>query len=661
MSDELKKIIAVDDDITNLNTLKTILKPLYEVYTASSASILLRFLDNFIPDLILLDVEMPGMSGYETIRKLKADERYADIPVIFLTARDDESSESEGFDLGAVDYMTKPFSAPLLIKRIENQLLIVSKSKELISALNEAKNASLAKGSFLANMSHEIRTPMNAIIGMAQVAARTDELAKLKYCLSMIENSSTHLLSIINDILDMSKIEAGKLEMDHAPFNLKDMIVRISNLFAEKIELKGIRFNILLDENMGRDFVGDELRLSQVIVNLLSNAVKFTPEEGKIELMACETETGGNRHTLRFEVSDTGIGMTDEQRDKLFEAFAQAESSTARKFGGTGLGLTISKSIVEKMNGRIWVESEPGKGSTFLFEVELENLGKPDGKTPAKTLTKDVRVLVIDDDIHETDYLKLVLDGFGITADVTDDFEQAVGRIAAAEAEHKPYDVILMDYTFIDGDRIEKIRQTSDKADVSHVIIMSSFLHWNKVGETLKKIGIDKYVAKPLFPSTLMDTINVTTGGTIRSPGSETETGQGAPDFSAVSILLAEDIEINQEIFISLLEDTGAAIDVAQSGQVAVEKFRQDPGAYSIIIMDVQMPEMDGYEATRVIRSLDVDRAKTIPIIAMTANVFAEDIQQCIDCGMDDHLAKPIDMDAVIEKISRYCLRGDGA
>jgi len=360
-------------------------------------------------------------------------------------------------------------------------------------------------------------------------------------------------------------------------------------------------------------------------------------------------------------VSDTGIGMTDEQRDKLFEAFAQAESSTARKFGGTGLGLTISKSIVEKMNGRIWVESEPGKGSTFLFEVELENLGKPDGKTPAKTLTKDVRVLVIDDDIHETDYLKLVLDGFGITADVTDDFEQAVGRIAAAEAEHKPYDVILMDYTFIDGDRIEKIRQTSDKADVSHVIIMSSFLHWNKVGETLKKIGIDKYVAKPLFPSTLMDTINVTTGGTIRSPGSETETGQGAPDFSAVSILLAEDIEINQEIFISLLEDTGAAIDVAQSGQVAVEKFRQDPGAYSIIIMDVQMPEMDGYEATRVIRSLDVDRAKTIPIIAMTANVFAEDIQQCIDCGMDDHLAKPIDMDAVIEKISRYCLRGDGA
>ena len=661
MSGELKKIIAVDDDITNLNTLKTILKPLYEVYTASSAPILLRFLDNFIPDLILLDVEMPGMNGYETIKKLKSDERYADIPVIFLTARDDESSESEGFDLGAVDYMTKPFSAPLLIKRIENQLLIVSKSKELISALNEAKNASLAKGSFLANMSHEIRTPMNAIIGMAQVAAKTDELQKLKYCLSMIENSSTHLLSIINDILDMSKIEAGKLEMDHAPFNMKDMIVRISNLFAEKIELKGIRFTIMLDEGMGNDYVGDELRLSQVIVNLLSNAVKFTPDEGRIELLAHETETRGNLHILRFEVRDTGIGMTDEQRAKLFEAFTQAESSTARKFGGTGLGLTISKSIVEKMNGRIWVESEPGKGSTFLFEVELENLGKPDGKTPVKTLTKDVRVLVIDDDIHETDYLKLVLDSFGITADVSDDFEQAIGHITAAEAEHRPYDVILMDYTFIDGDRIEKIRQSSEKADVSHVIIMSSFLHWNKVGDTLKKIGIDKYVAKPLFPSTLLDTINVTTGGTIRNPGSDAQDGQGAPDFSAVSILLAEDIEINREIFISLLEDTGAAIDVAQSGRVAVEKFSQNPGAYSIIIMDVQMPEMDGYEATRVIRSLAVDRAGTIPIIAMTANVFAEDIQQCIDCGMNDHLAKPIDLDAVIEKISRYCLSGDNA
>ncbi|MCL2126539.1 MAG: response regulator [Oscillospiraceae bacterium] len=655
MAEEAKKIIAVDDDVTNLNTLKTILKPYYEVYTASSAAILFRFLDNFVPDLILLDVEMPVTNGYTTIKKLKSDERFADVPVIFLTARDDESSEREGFDLGAVDYMTKPFSAPLLIKRIENQLLIVRKSKELISALNEAKNASLAKGSFLANMSHEIRTPMNAIIGMAQVAAKTEDVKKLKYCMSMVENSSTHLLSIINDILDMSKIEAGKLDMDNAPFNMQDVLIRISNLFAEKIEFKNIRFNIILGENMRRNYIGDELRLSQVIVNLLSNAVKFTPEDGKIELMVNEIEKEANYHVLRFSVSDTGIGMTEEQIGKLFNAFTQAESSTTSKYGGTGLGLAISKSIVEKMNGTIWVESEPGNGSTFFFEVQLERSGKPESKIPAKTLSKDVKVLVIDEDISETDYLTVIINSFGISADVAFSFDEAINLIKAAETARKPYDVILMDYTFIDGDSIERLKSSSDVSNISHIIIMSSFLHWNKVGEKLKKIGIDKYIAKPMFPSSLLDTINVTTGGTVMNAGSDAGAVAESPDFSDISILLAEDIEINQEIFISLLEETQATIDVAESGKVAVEKFKQNPDTYDIIIMDVQMPEMDGYEATRTIRDMKFDKAKTIPIIAMTANAFKEDIDRCIACGMDDHLAKPIDMNAVIEKISHYC------
>ena len=654
MTTELKKIIAVDDDLTNLNILKTVLKPLYEVYTAPSASVLFRFLDNIIPDLILLDVEMPEMNGYETIKKLKADERFAETPVIFLTAMDDESSEKEGFDLGASDYMTKPFSAPLLIKRIENQLLIVSKTEELKAAAIEAKNASLAKGSFLASMSHEIRTPMNAIIGMSQVAAKTDDMDKLRYCLSMIENSSTHLLSIINDILDLSKIEAGKLELDIAPFSIKEMMTQISSLFEEKIEEKAIRFNIILGENMKDHFNGDELRLSQVIVNLLSNAIKFTPDNGKIELTVKEAGIDGKLQTLRFEVSDTGIGMTKEQTEKLFHAFVQAESGIARKFGGTGLGLTISKSIVEEMGGRIWVESEPGKGSTFIFEVKLEAASQLDTARDKGSLPADVKVLIIDSDIHETDYLKVVIHSLGIDADVAESFDRAISLIHKAKKSQKPYDVIFMDYSFIDGDGINDIQSISGESDISHIIVMSSFLHWNRIGDTLKGIGIDKYIARPIFTSALMDSINVVTGGVVKSSGYGAEVSS-IPDFSDITLLLAEDVEINQEIFVSLLEETGIRIEIAENGKVAVEKFSQDPGKYNLVIMDVHMPEMDGYEATRTIRALDMDRAKTIPIIAMTANVFKEDIDMCLECGMNDHLAKPIEMDEVIKKITAYC------
>jgi len=655
MATEMKKIIAVDDDLTSLNIIKTVLKPLYEVYTASSASILFKFLDNILPDLILLDVEMPVMNGYDTIKKLKEDERYAETPVIFLTAKDDENSEKEGFDLGALDYVTKPFSAPLLIKRIENQLLIVSKSKELKAAVIEAKNASLAKGSFLANMSHEIRTPMNAIIGMSQVAAKTDDLQKLKYCLSMIENSSTHLLSIINDILDLSKIEAGKLELDIAPFNIREMMTQISNLFAERIEQKKIRFNIILSENVKTQYSGDELRLSQVIVNLLSNAVKFTPDNGRIGLTVNEESNDGDRSKLRFEVSDTGIGMTPEQTVKLFAAFTQAESGTARKFGGTGLGLTISKSIVEKMDGKIWVESESGKGSTFIFEISLGIAEDQDDGLDINSLLTDVKVLIIDDDIHETDYLKVVINSLGIDADVAENFERAISLINASKSGRKQYDVIFMDYSFIDADGIDNIKKTSGNADISHIIIMTSFLHWNRIGDKLKSIGIDKYIARPIFPSALMDSINVVTGGTVKSSEYGTESSSEMPDYSALTLLLAEDVEINREIFSSLLEETGAKIEVAENGRIAVEKFSLNPDRYNLIIMDVHMPEMDGYEATRTIRALSLDRAKTIPIIAMTANVFKEDIEMCIECGMNDHLAKPIEMDEVIKKMSFYC------
>ncbi|MDR2590894.1 MAG: response regulator [Oscillospiraceae bacterium] len=528
MENERKIIILVDDVKANLDQGRSILKPYYQVYPASSGAKLFSYLEkNVIPDLILLDIEMPEMNGYEVITKLKEDPRYKEIPVIFLTARSDDNSEIHGLSLGASDYMFKPFSAPLLLKRIENQILFAhhanllkESNEKLGDALARAEEATNAKSNFLANMSHEIRTPMNAIIGMSKIAEKSDDIEKIRDCLTNIENSSTHLLRLINDILDLSKIEAGKLELEYAPINLERIFSLTSALIVEKVREGDIDFVVDFKSGMRKHYISDELRLSQVIANLLSNAAKFTPEGGKIELTAEETHIDENHSVISISVSDTGIGMNDEQIKRLFTAFEQAQSDTARIFGGTGLGLAISKNIVEMMDGNISVKSEINKGTTFTFKVRLEH----------------------------------------------------------AQAD-----------------------------DIEHLL-------------------------------------------EEEQSGKESST----PDFSDYYLLLAEDVDINRTILISLLEDTKINIDIAENGFDAVQLFKDNPDRYNIIVMDVQMPVMDGYEATRTIRAFDFERAKTIPIIAITANVFKEDIERCLESGMNGHLAKPIDIDNIIEMIKRF-------
>jgi signal transduction histidine kinase/CheY-like chemotaxis protein/NAD-dependent dihydropyrimidine dehydrogenase PreA subunit len=408
-------------------------------------------------------------------------------------------------------------------------ILVVSNilEKKMTESLVVAREAALAgtraKSEFLSRMSHEIRTPMNAIIGMTKIAGNTGDIQKLRSCLSTINSSSTQLLGLINDVLDMSKIEAGKFELDTVPFDLAGTVEKIRGIMAEQVSGKDQILEIRVASARTR-FEGDELRLSQVITNLLANAVKFTPAKGRITLGVEDAGTAEGMSRLRFSVTDTGIGMSGDQLSRLFAPYEQAGKNITQRFGGTGLGLAISKTIVEKMGGDIWAESEPGRGSAFVFEVNLRH---------------------------------------GSGGDASGD---AGGEAAPA--------------------------------------------------------------AMP--------------------PASET------PDFSGISLLLAEDIEINREIFIGLLEDTGMAIDTAADGLEALEKFRDNSGKYDLIVMDIQMPRMNGFEATRAIRSLGTPKAAAVPIIAMTANAFKEDIAQCLACGMNDHLAKPIDLHAVREKIARF-------
>ena len=394
--------------------------------------------------------------------------------------------------------------------------------KELEKTAEEAQNASRAKSNFLSNMSHEMRTPMNAIIGMTAIGKSAANLTKKDYAFEKIQGASSHLLGVINDILDMSKIEASRFELSNTEFNFEKTLQKVINVISYRVDEKKQRFDCSIDKKIPQWIIGDDHRLAQVIANLLSNAVKFTPEGGKISLGARLIEKDGKRCTIEVFVRDTGIGITPMQQNRLFSSFTQAESSTSRKFGGTGLGLAISKHIVEMMGGKIWVESEPNKGSTFTFTAEFECM--------------------------ERAFIKKTVD---------------------------------------------------EEAPIK------------------ESVSLNK-------------------------------------SFKGHCALLAEDIEINREIVLVLFEPTGLDIDCAVNGQEAVRMFKETPEKYDVIIMDVQMPEMDGFEATRSIRALNTTKAKNVPIIAMTANVFREDIERCLESGMNDHIGKPLDINEIVSKLQKY-------
>ncbi len=526
----------------------------------------------------------------------------------------------------------------------------ISKLKEAeqkLLQLKIAEQASKAKSDFLSRMSHEMRTPMNAIIGMTRIAEKTDDVDRLKYCLSMIGVSSAHLLDLINDILDMSKIEAGKLELNETPFHLEKTLIKICNLIMDSVEQKHIDLKVIIDPDVGQMYIGDELRLKQVLTNLLSNALKFTPEGGRIALSVEEAERDQKFSRLRFAVSDTGIGMNQEQMQRLFRAFEQADNSISRKFGGTGLGLVISKNIVEKMGGTIWTVSEPGQGSTFTFEVLIQRVRDEQPAAPVFAPAA-VRLLVVDGDVGVRKYFRSIVGHHHISVEEADSGAQAILAVEASAKAGLPYDGIFIDRALPDMDALEIVRGFHGAADPDTIVVMTSFFAWSGMDKTARGVGIRRFMTKPLFSSTIMECLEAMLPGKAVQKPREVAARQ---DLSGLTILLVEDVEINREIFSALLEDTGVIVHTAENGREAIEKFASDMERYDMIFMDIQMPEMDGYQATRHIRALDSDRAKSIPIIAMTANAFSEDVERSLAYGMNGHLTKPINEEDVIEKI----------
>ncbi len=558
----------------------------------------------------------------------------------------------------------RPFSDEEVSVVISSGLLVVSSliEKEMTENLIAAREAALsgmhAKSDFLSRMSHEMRTPMNAIIGMTKIADATNDIDKLKYCLATVGTSAEHLLGLINNILDLSKIESGKFDLNNAPFSLERMLIKVCNIVIDKVDQKKQKLHVAIDERIPDQAAGDELRLSQVIANLLSNAVKFTPEEGRITIRVDQVHAGNKRQVLRFSVIDSGIGMTADQLGRLFNPFEQADDSITSRFGGTGLGLAISKSIVEKMNGKIWAESQPDHGSRFIFEVELQPLA-PSSALPAAAASRPgIRILFADRDEESREHFFGLAGKLGIRADTANGAAAAASLAEEAKRRGAPYDALFAAANVQDPGDAGNLARCAAALPDGGIVLVASFLEWQKTESAARSLGIGKFISRPLFPSAVAEILAVLSGAPYGAAG-EAADGRAAGrekdnDFSGTTLLLVEDVELNREIFIALLEHTNVAIDTAENGRVAVRKFEQNPDKYDLIVMDLQMPEMDGYAATKAIRASVAERARSVPIIAMTANAFKEDIDKCLENGMNGHLAKPIDLDAVMAAITRH-------
>lgn len=522
---------------------------------------------------------------------------------------------------------------------------------ELDKAEKAATSANKAKSEFLSSMSHDIRTPMNGIVGMTAIAiANIQDTARVQDCLKKISLSSRHLLGLINDVLDMSKIESGKLSLNIDILSLRDVMENIVNIIQPQIKERRQHFDIFIENIESEEVCCDGVRLNQVLVNLLSNAIKFTPEEGTINIyLYQEASPAGDSYVrCHFRVKDNGIGMSQEFQRKIFETFSR-EDSKVHKIEGTGLGMAITKFIVGMMGGTIEVESEQGKGSEFHVTIDLERATIQD----ADIVLPPWRLLVVDNNEDLCRSAASVLKGIGVQAEWVLNGREALQKIEENHRKNADYEIILLDWKMPDMNGLETTRGIRKIVGDDLPILIISAYDWSDIEEEARAAGAQGFISKPLFKSNLYLGLSRYVEGMLEDDEQETN-AEKELDFGGLRILLAEDNDLNWEIAEDILTDVGFEVEWAENGQICVDKFKQSElGYYDAVLMDIRMPVMNGYDAAKAIRALDRPDAR-LPIIAMTADAFSEDIQRCLECGMNEHVAKPIDIEKLMKLLKRY-------
>jgi len=807
MSEKTKiNILAVDDRLENLLTIETILDNAeINLVKATSGNEALGLMFDYDFALVLMDVQMPGMDGFETAELMRGSEKTRHIPIIFVTAINKEKKHIfRGYDTGAVDYLFKPIEPEIfqskinvfidlykqrnaleeLTLKLENTISELINSREklrqseekyrdifenanegifiiqqglikfhnpktlqilasektsllgktfvdfvypdfreslqrghfdklgkefhdnrisvrvideneeikwveinsvvinwegepallnFISDISErkiaeeemkrarslAEQASRTKSEFLANMSHEIRTPLNGIIGMTELVMMSPLEEDQKERLEAVKFSGESLLDIINDILDLSKIEARKLELDFVQFSLRGVIEKVLRPMSSKTSQKNLELILDISNGVPDYYVGDPVRLRQILFNLIGNAIKFT-EKGEIKLEVRLKKESGNNAELEFFITDTGIGIPSDKMHNLFKSFSQADSSTSRKFGGTGLGLAISKSLVEMMKGTISVDSIADKGSVFKFNIWLEISSEVvhESSTEIQPILKQKRVLIVDDNLNNRKILKGFLDHLEIENDEAYDGKQAYEKILANSGTKKHYDIVLLDYHMpvMDGIEMAKLMFAENKIVPFPDIIMLSSDDVNLERSKLKDFGIKRYLIKPIFKDDLIRLLNEVVGLVdVSQPLKKVYTQKTDENVNKqYRVLLAEDNIINQKLANGLLEKLNCKIKTVGNGKEAVNVAKN--GVFDIIFMDIQMPEMDGFEATGLIRDWENETGTKTPIVAMTAHAMKGDREKCIDAGMDDYVTKPISLKILSDVLKKFDL-----
>ena len=637
------RVLVVEDDMRMRDVLAALLQDAHtDISRARTVEEALEVVRQGSLDLILLDLGLPGINGFELLKSLKADPQTEMIPVIVLTAWNSTVDKLRGFELGASDYLTKPFEpaelrarvcAVLRAKRLQDQL--THANRELVAARLVAENAARAKADFLANMSHEIRTPMNGIISMTGLLRETPLTSEQHGYVETIYASGESLLTIINDILDFSKIESGKLELENQPFNLRHCLDETLDLLAAKADEKGLELAYEVEENLPDQFLGDVTRVRQVLVNLLGNGLKFTPQgEVTITVTGIAPPSPGGAWHLHFVVRDTGIGIPVDRLARLFKSFSQADASTTRQYGGTGLGLAISKSLVEAMGGKMWVESVPQKGSQFHFTLMVHS---PSARAPARAsfASAGVSVLIVDDNATICRLLSAQLRRWGMKPKATQHVAEAIAWLRAGES----FDAGLIDFRMPGMDGLAAAQEFRKLPQGQFPLILIHGLRMHPEQKDLAGLIFGACLSKPLKTAALEEALTRVLSGR-RATASKPVTAPACPataqapakpaDALAVRlplrVLLCDDNIINQKVALRLLQQLGYKADSANHGREALTALDSQP--YDLVFMDVMMPEMGGYEATQIIRERQKlkDQHPTykdqIIVVAMTASAM---------------------------------------